>query len=43
MTVMHGASQDRLQYCATPEQLETFNDNGYLIVEEALTPQIIDQ
>ena len=43
MTVMHGASQDWLQYCATPEQLETFNDNGYLIVEEALTPQIIDQ
>ena len=43
MTVTNRVSQDWLQYCATQEQLDTFNNDGYLIVEEALTPQIIDQ
>ena len=43
VTVTNRASQDWLQYCATQEQLDTFNNDGYLIVEEALTPQIIDQ
>ena len=43
MKAMNEVSQDWLQYCATREQLDTFNDNGYLVVEEALTPQIIDR
>jgi ectoine hydroxylase len=31
-----------LKYCATPEQLEHFNDQGYLIVEDALTPELVE-
>ena len=27
-----------LEYCATREQLETFDETGYLIVEDALDP-----
>ena len=32
-----------LKYCATEEQLKTFNDEGYLIVEDALTPEMVDK
>ena len=31
-----------LEYCATDEQLKTFNDEGYLIVENALAPEMVD-
>ena len=32
-----------LEYCATDEQLNTFNDSGYLVVEDAITPEMADQ
>ncbi len=31
-----------LEYCATDEQLKTFNDTGYLIVEDAISPEMTD-
>lgn len=31
-----------LEYCATDEQLKAFNDEGYLIVENALAPEMVD-
>lgn len=31
-----------LQYCITDEQLKAFNDEGYLIVEDALSPERVD-
>ena len=31
-----------LKYCITDEQLQAFNDQGYLIVEDALSPQMVD-
>ena len=43
MTAMNGASQEWLRYCATQEQLDTFNDDGYLVVEDALPPQMVEQ
>ena len=32
-----------LKYCATDEQLQTFNDEGYLIVEDALSSEMVDK
>ncbi len=32
-----------LEYCATEEQLKTFNDTGYLIVENALSTEMVDR
>ena len=32
-----------LKYCATDEQLRTFNDEGYLIVDDALSPEMVDK
>ena len=32
-----------LEYCATDEQLNTFNETGYLIVENAITSELVDQ
>jgi len=37
--MMH--QQDWLKYVATEEQLRQFNDEGYLIVEDALTPDLL--
>ncbi len=31
-----------LEYCATEQQLKAFNDTGYLIVEDAITPEMTD-
>ena len=31
-----------LEYCATAEQLRAFNDTGYLIVEDAISPEMTD-
>lgn len=31
-----------LEYCATDEQLKAFNDEGYLIVENALAPEMVN-
>ena len=31
-----------LDYCATDEQLNAFNDAGYLIVEDAISPDMVD-
>ena len=31
-----------LDYCATDEQLKAFNDTGYLIVEDAISPDMTD-
>ena len=31
-----------LEYCATEEQLKAFNDEGYLIVEDAISSEMID-
>ena len=31
-----------LEYCATDEQLKAFNDTGYLIVEDAISPEMVD-
>ena len=31
-----------LEYCATEEQLKAFNDTGYLIVENAISPEMVD-
>lgn len=31
-----------LEYCATEEQLKAFNDTGYLIVEDAISPEMTD-
>ncbi|MDE0482670.1 MAG: phytanoyl-CoA dioxygenase family protein [Candidatus Poribacteria bacterium] len=31
-----------LEYCATDEQLKAFNDTGYLVVEDAISPEMID-
>jgi ectoine hydroxylase len=33
--------KDWLQYCATPEQLRHFDEQGYLIVENALSPDLL--
>jgi ectoine hydroxylase-related dioxygenase (phytanoyl-CoA dioxygenase family) len=43
VTAINGASQEWLRYCATQEQLDTFNDDGYLVVEDALPPQMVEQ
>ena len=43
MTAMNGASQEWLRYCATQEQLDTFNNDGYLVVEDALPPEMIQR
>ena len=32
-----------LQYCATKEQLEHFDEQGYLIVEDALSAKMVDK
>ncbi len=32
-----------LKYCATEEQLNAFNATGYLVVENALTPEMLDK
>lgn len=32
-----------LQYCATKEQLQKFEDDGYLIVEDAIEPELLGQ
>lgn len=31
-----------LKYCATDEQLKAFNDEGYLIVEDAISTEMVD-
>ena len=31
-----------LEYCATEEQLKAFNDTGYLVVEDAISPEMVD-
>ncbi len=31
-----------LEYCATEQQLKAFNDTGYLIVEDAIAPNLTD-
>ena len=31
-----------LEYCATEEQLKAFNNEGYLIVEDAISPEMVD-
>lgn len=31
-----------LEYCATDAQLKAFNDEGYLIVEDAISPEMVD-
>ncbi len=31
-----------LEYCATDEQLKAFNDTGYLIVEDAISTEMVD-
>ncbi len=31
-----------LEYCATEQQLKAFNDTGYLIVEDAIRPEMTD-
>ena len=31
-----------LEYCATDEQLKAFNDEGYLIVEDAISTEMVD-
>ena len=37
------SDKDWLQYCATEDQLKQFNDEGYLIVEDALSPEMLKQ
>ena len=32
-----------LKYCATEEQLNTFNESGFLIVEDAITQDMVDK
>ncbi len=32
-----------LNYCATEKQLKAFNDTGYLVVEDALAPDMLDK
>ena len=31
-----------LEYCATDEQLKAFNDMGYLVVEDAISTEMVD-
>ena len=31
-----------LEYCATDEQLKAFNDTGYLVVEDAISTEMVD-
>ena len=31
-----------LEYCATEEQLKAFNDTGYLVVDDAISPEMVD-
>jgi len=31
-----------LEHCATEEQLKAFNDTGYLVVENAISPEMVD-
>ena len=32
-----------LKYCATDEQLQTFNDEGYLIVNDAISSEMVEK
>lgn len=32
-----------LKYCATDEQLQTFNDEGYLIVDDAISSEMVEK
>jgi ectoine hydroxylase-related dioxygenase (phytanoyl-CoA dioxygenase family) len=36
-------AQNWLQHCATEEQLQKFEDDGYLIVEDALSPDLLSR
>jgi len=43
MTVINQASQEWLHNCATRQQLDTFNNDGYLVVEDALPPEMVQR
>jgi len=43
MTVINQASQEWLHHCATRQQLDTFNNDGYLVVEDALSPEMVQR
>ena len=43
MTVINQASQEWLHNCATRQQLDTFNNDGYLVVEDALSPEMVQR
>ena len=32
-----------LQFCATEEQRQRFDDEGYLVVEDALSPEMVEK
>ncbi len=36
-------NENWLQHCATQEQLKHFDEEGYLMVEEALSPEMVEQ
>jgi len=43
MAIINQASQEWLRYCATQKQLDKFNNDGYLVVENALSPEMIQR
>ena len=37
------ANQEWLHNCATQQQLDRFNNDGYLVVEDALSPEMVQR
>ena len=43
MTVINEASREWLHNCSTQQQLDRFNNDGYLVVEDALSADMIQR
>jgi len=43
MAVINQASHKWLRYCATQQQLDKFNNDGYLVIEDALPPEMVQR
>ena len=41
MAIINQASQEWLRYCATQKQLDKFNNDGYLVIEDALPSEMV--
>ena len=43
MTVINEASREWLHNCSTQQQLDRFNNDGYLVVKDALPPEMVQR